>query len=969
MFKQTIELLPEVLRGGVDFACQRLLDAVDDEQKKQLAELDERQRTEFIHVLCASQFVSDNLHRDPYLLKDLLGSGDLSVDYTADTYTQKLATRCNSQTPLTEECLAQLLRQFRQREMLRLIWRDSNKLCSLDQLTMEISWLAEAVLEYALDYLYSCHCEEFGTPFGEGDLSEQAQRMIVIGMGKFGAHELNLSSDIDLIFAYPEVGETRGGQKQLSNREFFAGLGRRLIKLIDQRTADGFVFRVDMRLRPYGQSGALAQSFTALEDYYQTQGRDWERYAMIKARVVAGDKLKGQELMDMLRPFVFRRYIDFSVIESLRSMKAMIVREVARKGMKGNIKLGSGGIREAEFIVQVFQLVRGGRDTELQQRELRNVLPQLQRLELLPGKAVDELDTAYEFLRHVEHALQGVNDQQTQQLPNSNDQSATAQLAHTLGFAGWGAFLTVLDEHRAHVRRHFSEIIAPAEEYTPSDTTDNTPWLSLWTEEMDKDEAHAQLLALGIDDAASCWSLIEDLKLSPRVAELQAIARESLDKLMPMLLAASAQQDNPVEVLARTLPLISAVIRRSAYLVLLAENPEALEQLVLLCSASPWIAKQLQQHPVLLDELLDKRSLYSAPSRDELRASLRQQMLRIDEDDLEAQMDHLRYFKQSSGLRVAASEVSKLQTLMQVSDCLTYIAETILEYVLTLAWKHMTDKHGFPPACSNDELGFIIIAYGKLGGIELGHGSDLDLVFVYEGSANTSTDGARPLDIATFYTRLGQRVIHILGTRTAMGQLYEVDMRLRPSGNSGLLVSSSRAFTEYQQRQAWTWEHQALVRARVVAGSDSLAQWFMLVRREILSKPRDVQALTEDVRSMRAKMREHLLDDVEKDQFHLKQSGGGIVDIEFMVQYAVLANASNTAALCDYTDNIRVLDSLENAGQWSAEVTEDLRNAYKTYRAALHRRTLQDLSSIVCDTQFSDERQHVLAQWREIFKE
>lgn len=971
MLDKSIQSLPDVLRGGVEFAFERLLETADETQRAIISDAfsNEELAAQAVHAFMASQFVSDNFHREPAILVELLQSGDLSRDYDADTFMHSLANICNADDELDEDRMMRHFRRFRQREMLRLIWRDSNKLCSMDQLTNEVSCLAEAVLEIGLDYLYQQHCAQYGVPYGSDEHSDEAQQMLVIGMGKFGAHELNLSSDIDLIFAYPEVGVTRGAAKEMSSREFFCGLGQRLIKLIDQRTADGFVFRVDMRLRPYGTSGALAQSFAAMEDYYQTQGRDWERYAMIKARVVAGDKDTGQQLMDMLRPFVFRRYIDFSVIESLRSMKAMIVREVARKGMKDNIKLGAGGIREVEFIVQVFQLVRGGRDTELQQRELRKILPELEALELLPSAAVAELDSAYEFLRNVEHALQGVNDQQTQQLPRDGDERACLQLASALKFENWDSFMACLDQHRSHVRQHFAEIIEPIEEADQQESDDNAIWASLWMEEIDEEEGVQQLQALAITSAEDCWRLIADLKHSPRVAELQAVARERLDKLMPMLLGAAAAQDDTALVLSRTVPLIAAVLRRSAYLVLLAENPQALEQLVTLCEASPWIANQLQQHPVLLDELLDKRSLYSTADRAELRNALRQQMLRIDEDDLELQMDQLRYFRQSYSLRVAASEVSNTQTLMQVSDHLTFIAEAILDYVLKLAWKNMTDKHGYPPGCSVDELGFIIIAYGKMGGIELGHGSDLDLVFVYEGSAMKSTDGKRPLDCQTFYTRLGQRIIHILGARTAMGQLYEVDMRLRPSGNSGLLVSSTKAFTEYQQQKAWTWEHQALVRARVVAGATGLAQWFEQVRLQILSQPREVKELAAEVRTMRTKMREHLLSDVEEGQFHLKQSPGGIVDIEFMVQYAVLANASQTAALCTYTDNIRILDSLEEALEWPATVTAALRDAYTTYRAALHRRALQEQNSIVPIEQFDEQRQPVLAQWRELFEE
>ncbi len=961
----------EPLRDALTQFLRRLNESADASVLQSIIEHFEQQPAqaeEFARICAISQFVADSSVSHSELLLELLMSGDLQRDYSADELQLRLQASITAEQNLSEDALGKMLRVLRRREMMRVIWRDLNRLSSLSQLTHELSWLADACLQNGLRFLHASCCEQYGTPHGDSDDGTATeQHLVVIGMGKLGAHELNLSSDIDLMFAYPSAGSTQGGRKSISNNEFFTRLGQRLIKLIDQQSVDGFVFRVDMRLRPYGQSGALAMSFDAMNEYYQSQGRDWERYAMIKARIVAGDHVAGAQLLLSLRPFVYRRYIDFSVFESLRSMKAMIVREVARKNLGGNIKLGAGGIREIEFIAQAFQLLRGGRDTALQTRGLLDVMPLLEAEGLLPAAAVVQLTEAYDYLRNVEHTLQAMEDRQTQELPNT--ETDCLRLAFALGSSSWQEFSECLAQHRDNVSQHFNDTIEPASEREDEQVEAQAKlWEEVWDVDVDQEEALQKLTAAGFVDADAAWRALSDLHGD--AAYMQSIGLARLDLLMPLLMARCAEAGNPDQTLTRVLPLLKSVLRRSAYLLLLTENRQALQHLIELCNASPWIAEQLAKHPALLDELLDARTLFQPPDRAELQASLRQQMLRIDEHDQEAQMEQLRYFRMSYGLRVAAAEVSGALPLMKVSDYLTFIAEAILDYVLQLAWAQLVVKHGQPEDCvQQGGPNFIIVAYGKLGGIELGHDSDLDLVFVHEGNATAITDGERPLDSLTLYIRLGQRIIHILNTRTALGQLYEVDMRLRPSGNSGLLVSSVKAFEEYQLQQAWTWEHQALVRARVVVGPAALANWFEQFRQRVLCQQRDPSQLREDVSAMRKKMRDNLLSGVAEGEFHLKHSAGGIVDIEFMVQYVVLLWSAQQADLCRYTDNIRILESLEAVGLFSADDAEQLRAAYKTYRTCLHRRTLQQESALIDVAQLQNERKVVLQKWRELFEE
>lgn len=974
--------LPATLQPVFSLRWQKFTEVAQQAFSEQLTKLGEESVLcdELVRVWIGSDFVAELCVTSPAMLFELLDSGDLQRNYSKQDYIDKLVARL--QDVSSEEELMRELRLFRQREQMRIIWRDLARTAKLTDTTTQVSRLADVCIDQALSWLYRQACEKWGTPSTLINDEWVPQQMVVIGMGKLGAKELNVSSDIDLMFTYQGKGCTQGGARELDNQEFFVRLGQRLIHVLDSRTADGFVFRVDMRLRPYGQSGALALNFDAMCQYYQLQGRDWERYAMIKARIVAGDKQAGIQLREELRPFVYRKYLDYSAIEALRSMKELIRREEKQRGLQNDVKLGSGGIREIEFIAQVFQLIRGGKDKRLQQRGLRGVFDTLVETEIMPAADAQGLMGAYEFLRNTEHAIQAVKDQQTQRLPN--DELGQLRLAYSMGFETWQAFSDALADHRRFVHEQFSQLIAPPQETTDENSVELQQWQVLWRQlsrqELNEEWALEFVEGKGFVEPAKMLDTLQQLATSKKVASLQPIPQQRLDEVMPLLLVELGKVDAPQPTLERILPLIDTVLRRTAYLVLLVENPGALTQLVTLCAASPWIAEELTRYPMLLDELLDQRELYNPLDLEGLSDELRQHMLRIPEDDVEEQMDCLRNFKRAQVLRVAASEVAGAFPLMKVSDHLTYIAEAVLQEVLQLAWQHMTAKYGVPQQAEGEpcDPSFIIVGYGKLGGLEMGYKSDLDLVFLDDAPDQLATDGEKSIDNAVFFTRLAQRMIHLLTTFTSAGQLYEVDMRLRPSGSSGLLVTSLEGFKRYQDKQAWTWEHQALMRARVITGSPRVQQEFQRLRNEILSKPRDERELCEQVLEMRGKITEVFAtnkreEKVLKTTFGLKYDAGGIVDIEFIVQYAVLRWSQNHPELLQYSDNIRVLEVLEQLALFSAQDAEWLREAYKALRSAIHRLTLEQLPSRLSMAEvqqrgLNEYREAVVRIWQQTFK-
>ena len=915
---------------------------------------------QLISVWAGSEFVARACIREPGLLTELVDSGDLANCYTLGDWAMRLARQLAAVRD--ESQLAAALRRFRRREMVRIAWRDLAGLADLAETLGDLTDLAEAAVGAALDRLHEEQCRRYGVPRAADG---QPQQLVVLGMGKLGGRELNFSSDIDLIFTYPQQGQTDGA-RSISNEEFFRRLGQRLTKTLAEPTADGFVFRVDLRLRPFGDSGPLAVSFAAFEDYCQHHGRDWERYAMIKARCIAGDREAGERLLTALRPFVYRRYLDYHAFEALRGMKALIAQDMERRGMRRNIKLGPGGIREIEFIAQAFQLIYGGREPALRERGIVRVLDTLGATGRLPKEAVHDLQQAYAFLRRVENRLQAWADQQTHHLPES--ELAKLRLAFTMGYSDWDALAQELARHTNAVSRQFAQVFGSAAE--PEST--HADLGETWRGDPSEDRALSLLVEYGFETPARAWNRLRALKTGFSYRTMSPRGRERLDGLIPRVLEAVRITPQPTATLERILNLLETIARRSVYLALLTDQPAALAQLVKLCAASGWISHHLSRYPLLLDDLLNPAVLYAPLDRRQLAAELDLQLARIPADDAEEMLNALRYFKQSQVLRVAAAEVSGAMPLMIVSDHLTEIAETLLRKVLELAWGDLLPKFGQPRcvvANVERDAQFAIIAYGKLGGIELNYGSDLDLVFLHDSAGvRQFTVGPRPIDNSTFFAKLVQRIISLLTTRTGAGDLYEVDTRLRPSGRAGLLVSSFEAFTEYQRHQAWTWEHQALVRTRMVAGPAVLAERFQTIRREVLQRDHDPVALRREVREMRERMRTEL-DSSTAEVFDLKQGRGGIADIEFMVQYEVLANARHCPDLLIFTDNIRQLDGLERLGILSAADADQLRNAYRGLRRRVHQLKLQEQPAQVSNDVARDERDSVVRIWRQIMEE
>lgn len=822
---------------------------------------------------------------------------------------------------LDEAGLKIALRKLRQAVMARIFCRDLLGLADLDEVIVTVSDLAEVAILAALECVTRPD-ERSGVPIGAE--SGQVQQLIVVGMGKLGGRELNVSSDIDLIFVFPEDGESNG-TRPISNQEWFTRAGKRLIALIHDVTADGFVFRVDMRLRPYGDSGPLVSSFASLENYLLTQGREWERYAWIKGRAICDDNglyarrgvagLGGDAagLMQLVTPFVYRKYLDYGAYASMRDLHAQIRREVARRDMADNIKLGPGGIREVEFIAQVFQLIRGGRRPALRIRPTRQVLTELVGMGQLEALAVVELNAAYVFLRDLEHRLQYLDDAQTQMLPSN--EADRALIAASMGHADWGSFCSALDVHRNNVARHFEQVFA-----LPQAEGDAVhPLAGVWLGIADGHSSLEKLAALGYQDPAEIERQLAGIAQGGRYQSLADKSRRRLDALIPPLVEVAARQRNPDATLARILRFLETISRRESYLALLAEHPQTLSRLAALHSASPWVADYLHRHPILLDELLDARLLYSAPDWPRLGQQLRADLAAVGEDQ-EAEMDVLRHFQHQQIFRLCAQDLAGEYSLTTLSDHLSDLADLILAVTLERAWAELPGRH-------KPEASFAAIGYGKLGGKELGYGSDLDIIFVYEDEDAEASEK---------YAKLARRIISWLSTTTAAGALYEVDLRLRPNGASGLLVSSVSGFAQYQQENAWVWEHQALTRARFAAGDAAVGAKFETVRRSILSQRRDVVKLAEDVVGMREKM---LATHPARAQ-DVKHLRGGLVDVEFIVQFLVLAHAWQHPGLLANSGNIALLRVAADAGLIPAALASDAQEAYRRLRELQHKERL-----------------------------
>ncbi len=888
---------------------------------------------------------------------------------------------------------------------------------SVEQAMERMSILADCLIQVA--YMWSFAQQSTGLGLPEFDresmltiksnhsrLHEQAQQqqqqepawdfqnMMVLAMGKYGGFELNFSSDIDLIFFYLASGMTKGGRRSVENSRFFQRLGQQLIRLLDEKTADGFVFRVDMRLRPYGDSGSLVMSVDQAEDYYHEQGRGWERFAMVRARIITGRVEEQKQLDQILRPFAFRRYIDYGVIDSLRGMKDMIQREVRRRGLVGNIKLGAGGIREIEFMVQSLQLIQGGRDKRLQQRSLLKVLPILAEQELLPVDAAKQLAENYRFLRRLEHCLQQLEEKQTQQLPESTEAQAT--IAKLMGFAQWQDFKSSLDTIQAATNRQFKALFG--EERTLSEEQDDF-YLSLWEGFISVEQLCHKHTKLESQEAQQIIAALANFRESNAHLSLSQKGAKRLKLFLPTLLSLALETENVLVTLKNLIRILRSILKRTAYLELLSENLPILQHLVDLVSRSQWIVDRLCESPILFDELLYPNSLYEPLQTSDLQSELRQSLLRIEETDQEQILDSIRNFKQINELRVAAALLAERLSISQVNRYLSQLAQVIIQTALMICWREMVSRYGQPaglleqnpekvhklvnesPASSETlDTGFAIIGYGKLGGSELGFNSDLDLVFLFDQALEGETTGIKKqqnqsqstgvLGVSRFYTRLAQKLIHFLSTRTSLGVLYEVDMRLRPSGNSGMLVSHIDTFEVYQQESAWTWEHQALVRARPIAGGPQVSQRFMQIRQSILLQARDQYRLKSDVMEMRERMRKEL-DKSTSQWFSIKQGKGGVVDIEFMSQYLVLRH-SNEASKLDKPSTIphstvAILRRYSESNIIDQQDGKMLINAFKQYINRLNKLTLESGDKVVPATEFLEQRNQVKAIWEKLF--
>ncbi len=857
-------------------------------------------------ALAHSSYLNNLLQSRPELIPELAASW-------LEPLTEAALQAALQPPPADDEAVRRALRRLRQRTMAHLALRDLCGLAPLAEIVESMTLLADVTTNFALDYHHRQLAASHGEPL---DQAGQPQRLLIIGMGKLGGRELNVSSDVDYIFVYPEDGDT-AGPKCIENFDFFTRLGKRLIATLGDLTADGQVFRVDMRLRPNGDSGPLVCSLDGLESYFITQGREWERYAWIKGRTMnAGANLQPAwvtAMQQIARPFVFRKYLDFGAINAMRDLHAQIRREVARKDMVDHVKLGPGGIREIEFIAQVFQLIRGGRDPALQIRPTLAVLKLLAERQLLPEQTERELHEAYVFLRRLEHRLQYVEDKQTHMLPVDGENRQ--KIASSMGFADWPSMLAVLDGHRDKVSRHFEAVFSDPE-------AGEHPLTGLWLGQTDDEAALASFAGLGFRQPAEAVARLGELRASSRYLQLPVSNRSRLDAVGPRLIEAAGATAVPDLTLARGLAFLEVIARRGAYLALLQQYPMALRRVADMVCASNWAAEYLNRHPLLLDELLDPR-LYEiatdwAAFRDNLRANLA-----LHAGDTEREMDILREMHHGQVFRLLAQDLSGLQTIESLSDHLTELADTIVQETLPLCWRTIRKRHCEQPK-------FAVIGYGKLGGKELGYVSDLDLVYLFDD------DDA---DAEENYARLGQRLSTWLSSQTPAGILFETDLRLRPNGDSGLLAVTVDAFRDYQLKHAWTWEHQALTRARFCAGDPAVGARFEAIRREILSQPRDLASLREEVIAMRRKMVDAHAAKGD-GEFVLKHNPGGIIDVEFIVQFLVLGHAHRHPELTGNLGNIALLAMAGRLGLIDPRQAEAAGNAYREYRRLQHAKRL-----------------------------
>ena len=911
------------------------------------------------YVFACSEFVAEACRRDAGLLAWLARDGRATEAADAAWFAAGIEQAVAGAGD--DASFMDALRRARRRHLVRIAWRDLAQWGDIDTVLRELSLLAETCIDAACRYAGAQLAARHGAP---QSADGAPLSLLVLGMGKLGGGELNFSSDIDLVFLFPAHGETQGA-RPLEHEEYFARLGKKVAQLLGSVTAEGFVYRVDLRLRPFGESGPVAVSYDAFEDYLQQHGRDWERYAYVKARPVSGGAGFEELYRHVLRPFVYRRYLDFSVFESLREMKDLIAREVARRELQDNVKLGPGGIREIEFIVQAFQLIRGGGNPRLQTRSLLEALPLLAGQKLMSAEAVAELAESYRFLRRVENRLQEWNDEQTHDLPT--DERARRRLALAMRHDDWPSLQAEIARHRGRVGAHFRRTVFAPAQPEPGEEL-NAELARVLDDDFDDARRRRLLESLGMAAPEAVLARLQLLRESAYFRRLDEVGRRRLLTLLPRLLRAIAGSANEDEALGRVLHVIERIGGRTVYLALLNENGTARSRFIELCAHSRFLTEQIAAFPLLLDELLDERLFLATPTRAELAEELRSRMEGAGSEDPEHQVELLRQFQRAAMFRVAVPDLTGRLPLMKVSDRLTDIAELIVAEALALSWAQIVARHG-APMCGPDEgalraCGMIVVAYGKFGGFELGYGSDLDLVFLHDSAGEVQrTSGPAVVENSVFYLRLVQRLVHLLTVHSSAGRLYEVDTRLRPSGKGGLLVQSIDGFADYQRSEAWTWEHQSLLRARAVAGEPGLRARFEQLRVDLLRTAVRRESLREDVRAMRERMRNEL-SKAGPGQFDLKQDAGGITDIEFLAQYWALRWADRYPELVTFPDNIRQLESCASADLVPQATVDVLTDAYRLYRQRMHHLSLEAAGNVVPAGEFAATRAGIESIWR-----
>lgn len=953
------ELPPELLSDGQNF-YERLKNRAKPEDMEVFDS-----RPDLMYILSMSDFVAKTLIQYPAECAMVLRQGALDDPAYCLDFTQEINERIC--VGINDIELKKRLRILRRTRMMPLAWRDLTGRADIEEVFVSLSNLAESIVMRTVDIVRQSMLSGFGNALCTDG---KPMPLLILGMGKLGGGELNFSSDIDLMCCYPYDGQTVGGSRSISHQEYFTKVVQRVTNLLSEQTADSFCYRIDLRLRPFGDAGPLVSSFDALSVYYERQGRTWERYALVKAKLLGSYRdwqPYGDEMIELLRPFVYRRYLDYGAIESLRKLKHTIEAEVRRRNLGDNFKLGSGGIREIEFVAQVFELMRGGRSPELVERSLRKTLRNISKLQLLPDEVCVNLDHCYVYLRRLENITQELADKQTQSLPNTPKDKLRVMLS--MNKQSFDELLEELGRVREEVHKEFVSVMR--DESDEQNSEQHCSAEELWESTLSADELQHVLLPLMKDpqDEKGALSLAQSIiQLHHTLSRMPVgpIGRDTLMRLMPKLIHEVAKYSNASSLFNKVALLLERIALRTTYLQLLVENKNTRSKLLSLLNDNDFAGALISAHPILMDELIAPRYFKTPPKPEEYLAWLNERLLRIDPDDLEEQMEELRLFKKIMILRISMSDQSQSLPLMKISDSLTWLAEALLRELAVLAWRYSVQKFGEPPNRDASDPGYAIIAYGKLGGIELGYKSDLDMVFIREDSEEMTT-GENSVPVSMFYQRFVQRFMHLCTTRMSGGVLYDLDMRLRPDGDSGLLMTNLEAYEAYQKKRAWTWEHQALVRARPVAGSPKVMQEFNRIRDEVLRAPEDEDKLIDDVYAMRMKMR-NFLDRSSDKLFDLKQGRGGMVDIEFIAQYLLLREAPHHPDMILWSDNMRIFDECERIGCLSREQKDSLQNAYLAIRECYHRVSLANQPRIVGLSDRPSQCDDVVVIFDQIFK-